>query len=342
MSSVIWYLYEFARKTFVEGFADAKSKRDIVETPDRFRDFPEVIKEYCIACGACTQSCPSPNAIKLVREADGDDGEGITYPVINKRACIRCGFCAEVCPTDPKTLLCGENHLIREEFNIIPSKRQYTVDDFLCIKCKKCIKACPVEGAIIEKDNKIVVDQAKCISCGNCLEACPVKGAMKGVFIDNLEDQKAIIRLVVNTLEKFIESREEELQELPPEKILKLELPLSEIWDEALKILPDEEVALEIIENAIDRLKIRIITWDESKCKKCRLCVEECPTGAINYNPEENEVKRDPKKCLRCSNCYQTCPFCVVRYFIAKFLLDEVNGEKTILITLNESQLANR
>lgn len=92
MSSVIWYLYEFARKSFFEGVTDAKSKHDIVEKPDRFRDFPEVLKEYCIACGACTQSCPSPHAIKLVRDGDNDDGEGQTYPVINTRACIRCGF----------------------------------------------------------------------------------------------------------------------------------------------------------------------------------------------------------------------------------------------------------
>ena len=69
-----------------------------------------------------------------------EDGEGLTFPVINPGACIRCGFCAEVCPTDPKTLECGLNHLILPEFNIIPSKRQYIVDDYLCIKCKKCMK----------------------------------------------------------------------------------------------------------------------------------------------------------------------------------------------------------
>ena len=184
MSSLMWYVYEFARKAWADAFTNAHSQPEISEKPERFRDFPKVNKEYCIGCGACTVSCPSPNAIKLVRDEDSEEGEGLTYPVIKPGACIRCGFCAEVCPTDPKTLECGENHLILPEFNIIPSKRQYIVDDYLCIKCKKCLKKCPVD-AISETDGKVVVDQLKCISCGECIDVCPVNGAMKGVFVEN-------------------------------------------------------------------------------------------------------------------------------------------------------------
>ena len=146
MSSLMWYIYEFARKAWADAFTNAKTSPEIAEKPERFRDFPKVNKEYCIGCGACTVSCPSPNAIKIIREKDSEESEGMTYPVINPSACIRCGFCAEVCPTDPKTLECGLNHLIMPEFNIIPSKRQYIVDDYLCIKCKKCMKQCPVDA----------------------------------------------------------------------------------------------------------------------------------------------------------------------------------------------------
>ncbi|MDR3291912.1 MAG: 4Fe-4S binding protein [Methanobrevibacter sp.] len=355
MSSVIWYLYEFGRKAWVKGFLNGKTNENIMEKPDRFRDFPEVLKENCIWCGACTSSCPSPNAIKLVRDIDDKDSHGITYPVINKGACIRCGFCAEVCPSEPKTLHCGENHFIKEKVNIIPSKRKFIVDDFLCIHCGKCRDACNV-NAIEELGNHFFVNEKKCVACGDCLKACPVKGAMKGLFINNLEEQKAIIKLIVDMLESFIENKEK-LEELDNVTLLKIKYPLSELWDDIISILADEEVAYEVAENAINRLKIRFITWNENNCNLCKLCVDECPTGAITYSKGDTAVRHDKDKCLRCSYCYQTCPFSVVKYFRAKFLIEdneednktkennnktisEIAKNKTIEITIKASPLS--
>ena len=42
MSSLIWYIYDFARKAWVDGFANARSKHEIMEKPERFRDFPKI------------------------------------------------------------------------------------------------------------------------------------------------------------------------------------------------------------------------------------------------------------------------------------------------------------
>ncbi len=110
-----------------------------------------MIKEYCIGCGACISSCPSPNAIKLVRDEDDETNEGVTYPIITKSACIRCGFCAEVCPTEPKTLECGENHLLKPEFNLIPSKDNLSLMIIFVSDVKKCMKQCPVNAIFMLK-----------------------------------------------------------------------------------------------------------------------------------------------------------------------------------------------
>ncbi len=339
MSSLMWYIYDFARKAWAEGFANARTSSEIVEKPSRFRDFPNVIKEYCIGCGACIASCPSPNAIKLIRDEDDETTEGITYPVINKSACIRCGFCAEVCPTEPKTLECGENHLLQGEFNIIPSKRQFIIDDYLCIRCKKCMKQCPVDAIYVDDDGKVVVNQLKCISCGECLEVCPVNGSMKGVFVDNLQDQKELIANVVYFLENYINDKTDDLRSLEKDSLLQYKIPLSSIWDKTLEIIPDEEIALEILANTINRLKIRIIDWDGDLCKKCQMCIPDCPTKAISFDEENDVVVRDESKCLRCSICYQSCPFSVIKYFISKFSLDDENGEKIINVAVKASNL---
>lgn len=336
MSSVIWYLYEFARKSWAEKFANAHTEKEILEKPERFRDFPTVNREYCIGCGACTAACPAPGAIKLVRDKDTETSEGFTYPVIVKGACIRCGFCAEVCPTDPKTLECGENHTIREEFTIVPSEELYVIDDYLCIRCRKCMKACPVD-AIIEEDGRVEVDQSRCIACGECLEKCPVKGALKRIHVAYVEEQKMVINLAVNTLESAIEEREEDIKRLEAGDIYRMNYPMGPLLEEALSILPDEKIVRDLLEKITDRLKMRIITWSPEKCVQCRLCVGECPSGAITYS--EEGVVRDPEKCLRCSTCYQTCPFGVAGYYVARFLIDESNGQEIIKITVKPAAL---
>lgn len=336
MSSLIWYIYDFARKAWVNGFTNATTTLN--EKPSRFRDFPIVIKENCIGCGACTSSCPSPHAIKIVRDKDDEEGEGFTYPVINTASCIRCGFCAEVCPSEPKTLECGENHFIKPEFNIIPSNRQYLVDDYLCIRCKKCMRVCPVD-AISVVDDKIHVNQLKCIACGDCVDVCPVNGAMKAVYVDNFEEQKNIIAFIVNTLEKFIESQKDDLRSLEVNRLLQYNFPVSEIMDNLLEFISDEEIVKEIMINAVNRLKIRVIDWDESLCKKCQMCIPDCPTKAITF---DEKIIRNVDRCLRCSICYQSCPFSVIKYFLAKFSFEVLeNGEEIISITVKNSSLAN-
>ena len=193
----------------------------------------------CVLCGRCVRAC---NKLRGVGVLQYNKKELETYvgtlhgKLLKDEDCRFCTACAEVCPTEPKTLECGENHLLKPEFNIIPSKRQFIIDDYLCIRCKKCMKQCPVGAIHVEDDGKVVVNPFKCISCGECLDVCPVNGAMKGVFVDNIQDQKELIAQVVTFLEKYINNKEEDLRSLKKDRLLQYNFPLSDIFDKALEI----------------------------------------------------------------------------------------------------------
>jgi energy-converting hydrogenase A subunit P len=185
----------------------------------------------------------------------------------------------------------------------------------------------------------MVIDQSKCIACGECIKNCPVKGAIKGVFISHVEEQKEIINLVVNTLENRINAEQDKIKDLEPEEVYKFDFPIDELVEQAREIIPKEELIRDTFEKITDRLKMRVITWDDEKCKSCKLCVDECPVGAITYD-EDKGIQRDQDKCLKCSTCYQTCPFGVAGFYVARFLLSEAKlDEGVIHVTVKPSQL---
>ena len=81
--------------------------------------------------------------------------------------------CSEVCPRDAITIKNGKS----------------TIDETKCIKCGKCVEACPY-GAIVRLERPCAkacgmnaissdeygradIDQDKCVSCGMCLANCP-------------------------------------------------------------------------------------------------------------------------------------------------------------------------
>ena len=97
-----------------------------------------VIKDNCVACGACVEACPK-DIIELRKV--GPKGRRIFVSCVNKDkggvakkscevACIGCGKCVKVCPYDAITM---ENNLAY-------------IDYEKCKLCRKCVVVCPTHA----------------------------------------------------------------------------------------------------------------------------------------------------------------------------------------------------
>ncbi len=50
------------------------------------------------------------------------------------------------------------------------------------------------------------------------------------------------------------------------------------------------------------------IALNKERCTGCRLCIEVCPTKAIEFIPEEKKVKIFVSRCCFCAQCVEICP----------------------------------
>ena len=47
---------------------------------------------------------------------------------------------------------------------------------------------------------------------------------------------------------------------------------------------------------------------DYEKCVKCGLCIENCPTKALDYDDYKSPKMEKPKNCMKCQHCLAICP----------------------------------
>ncbi|HEX7468386.1 MAG TPA: 4Fe-4S binding protein, partial [Methanobacterium sp.] len=128
----------------------------------------EVNEDKCIGCGECIAECPV-DSIELE----------IPSPIHIDDKCVFCGKCVEKCQFNAITL--GQEYFtvkndriyfVREKL-LGPRTGEIVTDVDACMACGVCVKKCPTNALILEKD-EIVVDSDKCILCGECEKMCTV------------------------------------------------------------------------------------------------------------------------------------------------------------------------
>lgn len=54
------------------------------------------------------------------------------------------------------------------------NRKSYVIEEENCIKCGKCVRACPADAIVWENKNDYpVIIQNECMQCGRCKEVCP-------------------------------------------------------------------------------------------------------------------------------------------------------------------------
>jgi len=76
----------------------------------------------------------------------------------------------------------------------------YYIDPAKCQACMTCLRRCPAEAIVGDKNQIHVIDHEKCIKCGTCFEVCPPKfAAVTKISGEPVpppipEDQRTIVR----------------------------------------------------------------------------------------------------------------------------------------------------
>lgn len=139
--------------------------------------------DSCILCGECATICPL-DALRM--EIDGEEIATIVkneaFPVLLKEIKVtkekckpECKFiCQEECPTGAINVLTNPSK--DKEAQVLDVQ----INEALCIYCKRCESACPLDAILVKKPfmGKVELDVELCPEgCRACTDICPAQAA---------------------------------------------------------------------------------------------------------------------------------------------------------------------
>ena len=170
-------------------------------------------------------------------------------------------------------------------------------------------------GSIMGSGGMIVMDETDCMvdiskfylkfcvdeSCGKCAP-CRIGGYQMLNLLEKVTDGKGTqddidtIRRIAQTMQKASLCA---LGQTAPNPVLST---LRYFDEEYRQHIADKKC------RAGKCTKLAMYTVDPVKCKKCSLCVKNCPVSAISGDKERGYTI-DQAKCIKCGRCFEVCKF---------------------------------
>ena len=160
------------------GMIVISNERCMVETARYFLDFTH--RESCGKCTFCRVGTKRMfETLTRITEGNGEEADlDFLVDLGNK---VKKGALCGLGQTAPNPVLATMRYFRNEYEEHVNDKKcsalkctslvDVYLDQSKCVKCKLCIKNCPVQAI----SDDFVVDTAKCTKCNSCIDACPKK-----------------------------------------------------------------------------------------------------------------------------------------------------------------------
>ena len=286
-----------------------------------------VNQDNCIGCMTCTRVCPSTGAINV--------GRTNKLPYINPGYCARCEECMHSCPSsaikyssrkkaykmyseiksfdivsgivdnDIKRLsldLISLNSVLKKVANSLSLEfSDQNFEEF--IECKvnnhmekelRVVLDSSIEVNNFDKlfgsylmDRNIEVYTKKCIACGECYNVCPV-GAIElnGPSPITIKDNCVYCGKCVE----------------------QCQFDAIGAYDDYFY---SKDTDLYYARSYLHKQRIGDFSLSSTKCQACGICVNNCPTEALELNNDNVDFNED--KCIYCRTCEAICPIDAIR-----------------------------
>ena len=250
----------------------------------------------------CTMVCPAGTVLGLCSKLSPKK------LCISKDICKGCGVCERECPT-----------------GAINSKEKY-LDNERCIRCMRCIAACPGGGIRVfdtEKE-KFVPSRRSFIISGIVAAAAAavlVKGKELAIAIAEGLKPRPICPPGAGSIENFVskctncglcvEHCKGNVLKKPDSEYETVHVDFSDGKCEfdcknCSDLCPTGAIRKMTLKDK-QNCRIGLAKFNREICSKCGLCASKCPKGAISFTPGQLPVY-NASECIGCGACQNICP----------------------------------